>query len=181
MPNVLNHRMLKEVETFLSEGNDCVVVDFTGMSVLDADSLRTKLQKNAVKMQVVKTSLARLAAKNLGYDGADKLFAGPSAMLWGGDGVASVARALVDASKGKKAPAIPAVRGALLDKKVVGAQQVDVLAKLPTRKELLGQVLGTIIAPLSNAAGLFESLLAAVPGLTQALHDKNDKLEAKKT
>ena len=71
--------------------------------------------------------------------------------------------------------AIPAVRGALLDKKVVGAQAVEALAKLPTRKELLGQVLGTIIAPLSNAAGLFESLLTAVPGLTQALHDKMDE------
>lgn len=175
MPNVLNQRMLKEVESFLNEGKDCVVVDFTGMSVLDADAMRTKLKKSDVKMQVVKTSLARIAAKNLGYDGADSLFNGASAMLWGGDGVATVARALTEAVKGKKAPAIPAVRGALLDKKVVGAQAVEALAKLPTRKELLGQVLGTIIAPLSNAAALFESLLTAVPGLTQALHDKMDE------
>ncbi len=169
MPNVLNQRMLTEIESFFSEAENCVVLNFEGMNVFDAESMRNQLREIQMSMRVLKTSLARLAAEKLGYEDADLLFSGPSAIVYGGDSVATVARKVKDISKGKKAPT---VRGGLLDKKVISAQQVDVLASLPTRDELLAQVIGTIIAPMTHSLGAMQSLLASVPGLTKAWEEK---------
>ncbi|MFG0319338.1 MAG: 50S ribosomal protein L10, partial [Planctomycetota bacterium JB042] len=113
--------------------------------------------------------LARIAAKNLGYEGAEEVLAGPTAICYGGDSVATVARKVRDFAKGKPSPK---VRGGLLDKKAIGIDQVDTLANLPTREELLAQVIGTIIAPATQTLGAIDALLTAIPGLTKALEEK---------
>lgn len=169
MPNIVNTRMLTEIEAYLDEAEDCVVVDFTGMPVAMAEQVRTALRQSDMKMRVVKTSLARIAARNKGYEGADDVFTGSAAMIYGGDSVATVARTVRDLTRGKKQAVI---RGGLLEKKAVGAAEVDQLASLPTRDELLAQVLGTIIAPMTQSLGAINSLLSAVPGLSKALEEK---------
>lgn len=175
MPNILNKRMMTEIEGFLAESENCVVVDFTGMSVSDAEDMRNQLRAEEMRMHVLKVSLARLAARNLGFEGGDDVFQGSSAIVWGGESIAAVARKVKDYSRGKKSPK---VRGGFLEKKAVGADQVEILANLPTRPELLAQVIGTIIAPMSGLAGAMNALLSAVPSLTGALEDKIKEGEA---
>jgi large subunit ribosomal protein L10 len=170
MPNVLNERMLREISAFLGDAHDCVVVDFTGQSVAQARSMRDKLRANQMHVRVLKTSLARLAARELGFEGGERLFDGTSAVVYGGDSVATVARLVRDVGKEQKTGL--KVRGGFLEKKAIGAAQVDQLASLPSREELLSQVLGTIIAPVSQMLGAVDALVSSVPGLTQALHDK---------
>ena len=169
MPNIVNTRMLAEIEGFLKEGEDCVVVDFQGMPVDVAEHVRTTFRASDIKMRIVKTSLARIAAKNLGYEGGETLLEGTSAMVWGGESIAQVAKAVRDVAKETKHPVI---RGGFLDKKAVDAGAMEQLANLPSREELLSQVLGTIIAPVTQSLGAIESLLTAVPGLTKALEEK---------
>lgn len=169
MPNVLNHKMLTEIETFLKDSEDCVVVDFTGMSVSNAEEMRNQLRERDMKMRVLKTSLARLAARNLSFEGTDELFAGSSAIVYGGESVAEVARSVKEYAKGKKAPR---VRGGLLEKRAIGPIEVEMLASLPPRQQLLGQVLATLIAPMTGLLGAATSLLSAVPSLTKALEEK---------
>lgn len=169
MPNVLNQRMLSEIEGFLKESEDCVVVDFTGLSVSAAEEMRNQLRDANMHMHVVKTSLVRLAARNLGFEGTDELFQGSSAMVYGGESVAEVARSVKEFAKGKKSPT---VRGGLLDKVAIGPDQVEALANLPSREQLLSQVIATIIAPMTGSLGAINALLASVPGLTKALEEK---------
>ncbi len=169
MPNVLNKQMLAEIEGLLARSSDCVVVDFTGMSVAEAENMRGLLRSRQMEMQVLKSSLARLAVQNLGLQGAQELFRGSAAVVYGGESVAAVARTVKDLARARKRPV---VRGGLLDRRAIGAEQVEVLARLPGREELLAQVLGTIVAPLSGMAGALNALIAAVPGLTQALKEK---------
>jgi large subunit ribosomal protein L10 len=171
MPNRLNERMLREIQSFLGGAEDCVVVDFTGQTVAQARNMRVKLRGNRMHVRVLKTSLARLAARELGFEGGDRLFEGTSAVVYGGDSVATVARIVREVGKEQKTGL--KVRGGFLEKKAIGAAQVDQLASLPSREELLSQVLGTIIAPVSGWLGAVNALLSAVPGLTQALHDKS--------
>ena len=169
MPNVLNQRMLSEIESFFSDAEDCVLVDFEGMTVEDAQEMRNQLRESDVSMRVLKTSLARIAAKNAGVEGAETVLTGPTAVCYGGDSVATVARKVRDFSKGKDAPKL---RGGFLEKGVIGVAEVEQLANLPSREELLSQVLGTIIAPMTQSLGAVNSLLSAVPGLAKALEEK---------
>jgi len=164
--------MLAEIESFMSEGEDCVLVDFEGMSVEDAQDMRNLLRESDISMRVLKTSLARLAAKSAGVEGAEAVLSGPTAMCFGGDSVATVARTVRDFSKGRDAPKF---RGGFLEKEVIGIAEVEQLANLPSREELLAQVIGTIIAPATQSLGAMTSLLTAVPGLTKALEEKQEK------
>jgi len=169
MPNALNLKMLTEIEDFLKESEDCVVVDFTGMPVSEAEQMRNRLRDNDMKMRVLKTSLARIAARKLGLEDADQVFSGSSAIVYGGESVAAVAKSIKEFAKGKKAPK---VRGGLLERRAIGPTDVEVLANLPPRKELLGQVLATIIAPMTGVVGAAQALLSSVPSLTKALEEK---------
>lgn len=178
MANALNKRMVGEIESCFQQSSDCVVVDFTGMSVALTESVRSRLRKGSIRMRVVKGSLARIAAKNLGYTGGDQLFDGSAAIISGAESVADVARALRDIRKTlKKDEKGPEIRGGFLDKKAVTPAAVDQLAKLPTRPELLSQLLGTIIAPMTQTLGAITSLLTATPGLAGALETKMSKTQ----
>lgn len=170
MPNLLNKRMVGEIEGFLREAQDFIVVDFTGMSPQTTEEVRRKLRGNRIRMRVVKASLARIAAKNVGYDRTEVIFEGTSALVYGGESIADVARAVRDLAKEKK---LPGVKGVVVENKALDASQVNALASLPTRHELLGQVLGTIIAPLTGFLGGVEALLTATPGLTAAWEKKS--------
>jgi len=170
MPNILNQRMLKEIQGFLDDAHDCVVVDYTGQTVAQAEDMRTKLRQADIHVKVLKTSLARIAARELGFEGGDDVFAGTAAVVYGGDSVATVARLVRDVTKEQKHGL--RVRGGFLEKKSIGLDQVDLLASLPSREELLAQVAGTIASPMTAALGVINGLLTAIPGLTQALHDE---------
>lgn len=169
MPNLLNQRMLSEIESFLTASRDCVVIDITGTAPAKAEAMRSTFRKNSMRMKVVKTSLARLAAKKLGYDAVDGVLAGPTAIIFGGESVADVARIVREMTKGKNPVK---VRGGLLDRKPIKAEQVTQLANLPTRPELLAQLLATLIAPMSGVASAVNSMMTAIPQLTKALEDK---------
>jgi large subunit ribosomal protein L10 len=169
MPNILNKRVVTEIEGFLKEAQDFVVVDFTGMSPQITEAVRRRFRGERIRMKVVKASLARIAAKNVGLPNADKVFAGTSALVYGGESIADVARAVRDLGKEKK---LTWVKGVVVENQALPAAQVTALADLPTRHELLGQLLGTIIAPLTGVLGDVDALLTAVPGLTKAWEDK---------
>lgn len=169
MPNLLNKRMVGEIEGFLKEAQDFIVVDFTGMSPQTTEEVRKRFRGNRIRMRVVKASLARIAAKNVGYGQSEKIFDGTSAVVYGGESIADVARAVRDLAKEKK---LHAVKGVVVENKALDASQVLALAALPTRHELLGQLLGTIIAPLTGVLGGVDALLTATPGLTAAWEKK---------
>ena len=171
MPNVLNQRMLKEIKGQLEKASDCVVIDFTAVSVADVSEMRARMRKSDMRMKVMKTSLARIAAKELGFEGADDLFKGTTAILYGGESIGSVAKAFEDFAKEKKEKA-PKVRGAFLEKRKLEGAAVAALAKMPSRQQLLSELLGAITAPLSNIAGLMNTLMTDIRQRTQALHDK---------
>lgn len=172
MPNILNQRMIREIEGFLGEASDSVVIDFEGMSVADAEQLRRQLREAHIRMRVLKTSLARRAAKELGFDGAEEILVGPTAICWGGESVADVARVVRDFAKARPSPK---VKGGFLEKKKIGPEQVEALASLPSRKELLAQVLGTIVAPMTQTLGAIEALLSSPARLAKALEDKRSE------
>lgn len=170
MPNLLNKRMVGEIEGFLKEAQDFIVVDFTGMSPQTTEEVRRKFRGERIRMRVIKSSLARIAAKNVGFGDTDAIFGGTSALVYGGESIADVARVVRDLSKAKK---LPGVKGVVVERKALDAAQVNILASLPTRQELLGQLLGTIIAPLTGVLGGVQALLTATPGLTAAWEKKS--------
>jgi large subunit ribosomal protein L10 len=115
----------------------------------------------------VKNTLTRRAAEAAGADQLLALLEGPSAIAFveaDGDAVA-VAKALADSARDTK---ILAIRGGVMQGRVISGSDVEELAKLPPLDVLRGQVIGAILAPLNAIAGLINAPLQNLYGLIDA-------------
>lgn len=134
------------------------LVDFQGLTVAEMGALRSELRKSGASFKVLKNTLARLAYKDTDVAVVGEDVVGTRAGAWTrtDENVPAMAKILVDFAKTH--PKLGLKRG-VLKGKVVDSSQVETLSKLPSREELLGRLLGTMMAPVSA----FVNTLAAVP------------------
>ncbi len=119
------------------------------------DALRGKLLEHGARLSVVKNTLTRRAAEAAGADALLALLEGPSAIAFiesEGD-AAAVAKALSDSARETK---VLAIRGGVMQGRQISDADVEELAKLPPLDVLRGQVLGIIVAPLTQLLGARE-------------------------
>ena len=149
-----------------------VVTDFKGLTVEEVTALRVKLREQGVDYQVVKNTLARIALTDSPHDSIKERFKEQCAIAFGYDDPVAAAKALVDYAKTNKKFV---VRFASLQGKVIDGEGVKSLSTLPSKPQLLAQVLGTMNAVPTN----FVSVLANVPrGMLNVLTALKDKKEA---
>ena len=160
-------RVVAELTQRLREADTLFVADHPGPTMPQNDSLRGKLVEHGAKFTDVKNTLTRRAAEAAGVDALLTMLEGPSAIAFiesDGDMVA-VAKALADSARETK---VLAIRGGLMQGRTIAASDIEELAKLPAFDVLRGQVLGAIIAPLSNLLGLVNAPLQNLVGLIDA-------------
>src|SRR4051794_16757714 len=164
-------RVVAEPTERLRSADTLIVADYRGLTMPQIDDLRGKLLEHGAKFTVVKNTLTRRAAKDAGADALLALLDGPSAIAFieaDGDMVA-VAKALADSARDTK---VLAIRGGILEGKEISADDVDELSKLPPLEILRGQVLGAVIAPLTQLLALVNAPLQNLCGLIEARIDQ---------
>src|SRR4051794_20860831 len=164
-------RLVAELTERLRSAETLIVADYRGLTMPQIDDLRGKLLEHGAKFTVVKNTLTRRAAKDAGADALLALLDGPSAIAFieaDGDMVA-VAKALADSARDTK---VLAIRGGILEGKEISADEVDELSKLPPLEILRGQVLGAVIAPLTQLLALVNAPLQNLYGLIEARIDQ---------
>jgi len=160
-------RVVAELAERLRTSETLIVADYRGLTMPQIDALRGRLLEHGARFAVVKNTLTRRAAEIAGADAVLALLEGPTAIAFvesEGDPVA-VAKALADTARQTR---VLAVRGGLLEGRVMEAAEVEELAKLPPADVLRGQVLGSITAPLTNILALFSAPLQELYGLIDA-------------
>ena len=174
MSKLLNRRLIAEFDRRLDGVGSFVAMDYQGIDAHNVYDLRTKLRAEGIRMLVVKNSLAARSLSGKGLAGAEPLFDGPVALLYGhADGAPAVARSIIAWRRAHQN--LGKLKGALVDGSFVDASQVDALSKLPTRKEMLSILLSTVIAPMTQVATLLANTLAQVPNLVANHIDKLEK------
>jgi large subunit ribosomal protein L10 len=164
-------RIVGELTERLQATETLIVADYRGLTMKEVDALRGELLQHGAKFTIVKNSLTRRAAEAAGADTVLAMLDGPTAIAFlenDGDPVA-VAKALADAARTTK---VLAVRGGVFEGRVMTADEVGELAKLPPLDVLRGQVLGAVAAPLYAIVGLFTAPLQDLHGLLQARIDQ---------
>lgn len=119
-----------------------VLVDYKGITVADDTKLRKELRDAGVDYAVVKNTLLRLAADNVGLGGLDPVLEGTTALAVSTEDPVAPARILnkyAEASKGKFA-----IKAGFMEGKVLDEAGVKVLATLPSREQLLVQLLSVL-------------------------------------
>ena len=155
--------IIEAVKARADKASFAVITDFKGMTVEELTNLRVVLRKAGGEYLVVKNTLARIALTDGTHDVIKDNFHDNCGVAFGFDDPVAVAKALSDFAKQSK---LFELRCASLDGKALDAAQIDALAKLPSREQLLGHLLGTMNAVPTNFVSLFANV---VRGLLYAL------------
>jgi len=164
--------MVEEIRRKVSESAYVILADYRGLSVSKADDLRKRLRGANAKLQVVPNRIFRHVARDLKYKGFDAVMGSPSAMVVGQGDVVQVAKVLKDFIKENDKPVIKlgALQGAMLT-----SADVQRLADLPSRDVLLAMVLGTLVAPMRQLAGVLQQKTATILYVLKAIQEKKAK------
>ena len=155
--------IIEAVKARADKASFAVITDFKGMTVEELTNLRVALRNAGGEYLVVKNTLARIALTDGTHNAIKDNFHDNCGVAFGFDDPVAVAKALSDFAKQSK---LFELRCASLDGKAMTAAQIDALAKLPGREQLLGQLLGTMNAVPTNFVSLFANMLR---GLLYAL------------
>ena len=165
-------QVVAELADKLAKSKAAFLADYRGLNVEKVNQLRNELRRAGAEYRVVKNTLLRLASKGTAVECLDDKFEGPTAIALAGDDPVAPAKVLNDFAKANEKFVLKA--GAL-EGKVLSAAEIKALADLPSREELLGKMLGSMNAPVSNFVGV----LAAVPrSLVQVLAAVQEKKAA---
>ncbi len=141
------------------------LTDFTGVSVKKITELRRKLRSAGTEYVVVKNTLAVWAFREAEVGGLDEVLAGPTALALAQEPVAA-AKILAEFQREFDTFR---VKAGLVDGRPVTPDEVRRLATLPSREELLGQLAGTMQAPLQGFLGAMNGLMLQWIGALEAL------------
>lgn len=149
-----------------------VLVDYKGINVEQVNQLRVQFKDAEVDYFVQKNTLIKRALNDLGINELDEHLLGPTAMAICHSDEVAPARVLVKFIKDVMEEAqFPSFKVGYVEGKVLDKDQLMALAKLPTREELLTQILGSMNAPLSNfmniSQGIIRKFLYAVDAIAK--------------
>lgn len=161
---------LHEYVGALERAAGVILTDYRGLRVKDLEGLRRQLREVNASYEVIKNTLFRLALERAGKPAPQDLLQGPLAVAFVEDPVAA-SKVLTKFARDSK---ILQIRGALLGDRFVDAAGVETLSQLPSREELLAQVVGALQAPIS---GLVNVLAGPLRGLMNVLNARAEQLK----
>ncbi|HPA18145.1 MAG TPA: 50S ribosomal protein L10 [Verrucomicrobiae bacterium] len=163
--------LLEEVKQRIQDSPYAIITDYTGLKVSEISELRKRLRAVGARYTVVKNSMLRLAAEQLGWPEFGGLLAGQTAIIAGSRDVCSAAKAVKNFAAEFKRPVI---RGGVLDGRLLAAPDVAALADLPSREVLLARLLSVISAPATQLARIIQTPGAQLARVIKAKSDKGD-------
>src|SRR5438093_3737084 len=167
MDRTEKERVVAELAEQLRSVESLIVADYRGLTNTELEELRGKLRPHGARLTVVKNTLTRRAAEAAGAEALLALLEGPTAIAFveaEGDPVAA-AKALAEAARQTK---IMTLRGGILQGTPMSGEDVENLAKVPPMDVLRGQLIGVIVAPLTQLIGLLTAPLRDLVGLIDA-------------
>lgn len=161
--------IVADVNETASNALSLVVADARGVTAGAMDSLRKQARENGVSLRVVRNTLAKRAIQGTEFECIDDSLTGPSIFGFSMEDPGAAARLFKDFAKEQEKFEVKvlSVGGKSLD-----ASQIDVLAKLPTLEQALGQLASVMIAPVTKAVRTFNEVPTKVTRVVAAVRDQ---------
>ncbi len=163
-------QIISAMKERIVRANSLFFADFTGITVEQINELRREFRKSDIDYEVVKNTLARKALEEVGgYDSVLDKLESPTAIAFAyGDPVAPAKIIKKFREKHSKM----SVKVCVIEKQVFDGKDLDKLAKLPSRNELIAGILGSIQAPMAGIAGAVGAVMRDLVFVIDAIEKK---------
>ena len=142
-----------------------VSTDYTGLSVQSMTDLRRSLRGRDVGFRVIKNTLTYLAADAAGKPGMREIVEGPTGIAFSFDDPVAPAKAIREFVRSSRSPMT--IRGGLLGEQVLTAAEVDRLADVPSKEELIARLMDQLLAPITGLAYVLDAPVASLARVLQ--------------
>ncbi len=174
MPKRDKARLVNDLAERLSTSSVVLATNYRGLSVAEMAELRRQLRQQDAEYRVVKNTLTNLAAERAEKPELSVFLKGPTALALSSGDVVSLAKSLIDYQRSSKTPL--AIKGGLLDGRILSASEISTLASLPPRDVLNTQLMGALCNPVYR---LLYVLTAEMRGLIGVLQGRIKQLEGR--
>jgi large subunit ribosomal protein L10 len=173
MDRVKKESFVTELRERIGRAPVVYLTDFTGLSVKQMTRLRRTLRDSGAEYVVVKNRLAKRAFDDTDLPDISGSLEGPTGVVFGYEDAVTAAKALSEFAKAHDQK--PAFKLGILDQKVLQPEQIDRIAKLPSREQILAELAGALEAPMAALASALSAKLQETAGLFDALREKREK------
>ena len=141
----------------MKTANVIILTDYRGINVADVTKLRADLRNVNADYKVIKNNIVKRALEKNGESGLDELLSGPTAVMMGDGDYLDPTKVIYNFSKNND---FYKIKGGIIDGKVVTAEEIITLAKLPSKQELLSKLAGCLLANISKLAVALDQVRA---------------------
>ena len=167
MPTEAKRETVAELTEEARSATTMIVSEYRGLRVTELGEIRRSLRKQNVTYRVVKNRLMKIAAKEAGKEPLSALLDGPIAVAFGSGSESVMAKAVIDALRPYR---LVKIKGGLIGpRSIVDADGITILSRLPSREVLLGQLAGTLSAPMSQFVGALSAPMRELAAVLQAV------------
>ena len=140
---------VKELATELKEANVVLLTEYRGITVTDVTKLRAEVRNANAEYKVIKNNIIRRALEQNGVKELDSLLEGPVALVMGKEDYLEPSKVIYNFTKTHE---FYKIKGGIIEGKVMSAEEIITLAKLPSRQELLAKLAGALLGNITKLA-----------------------------
>lgn len=165
--------LIEEIGGKLDQYPVIYLTNYSGLTVAQANELRNLFRDAGVDFKVYKNTFVRLAMEERGgYEGVFEHLNGPTAVALS-DEPSKPARVIKKFLEGKDNTK-PELKGAYIDGAIYGGDALDVLSKLKSKQEVLGDIIGLLLSPMANVVGALQSAGGNLAGAIQTIAEREE-------
>lgn len=163
--------ILDEVAKQLEDASTVYLTNCSGLTVENANVLRSKFRQANIGYRVVKNTLLRLAMERIGgYEALYDVLEGPTAVAFSNE-PAAPARVIKDFSSGP-GNGLPQLKAAYIDGAIYDAGALEVLASLKSKEEIVGDILGLLMSPINNVVSALQAQGSNLVGALKTIAER---------
>jgi large subunit ribosomal protein L10 len=165
-------QIVSEVSEAAKSALSAVIADYRGVTVTDLTALRKAARNNGVYLRVVRNTLAKRAVAGTEFECLGPALKGPSILAFSKDDPGAAARVLKEFAKGNDKFNVKALA---IGGKLLPAEQIDVLANLPTYDQAISTVMMLLLAPVTKLARTLKEVPAKTTRCVAAVRDQKQE------